>query len=121
MWHAVGNVDKRHDPIVYEGDRPKTVTVHNAGPSTVYVKGWLTVSLSDGTLVRIRPLRGWTVGDTDGKLGPPDFKLELRPGNQRTISAALIRASIKQTAEDLGQTESEQTPEYAAIGWHIHS
>jgi hypothetical protein len=85
MWHIVIPVAVGHEPIVYEGQRPASILLLNAGPAIVKANAWPALS-------NIK--------------GPASIRLELRPGDQRALTGALVRL----------QTDG---PDFAAVGARV--
>jgi hypothetical protein len=95
MWHGVVPVSSGYDPIISETEAPAVLTVVNAGPGAVELRGWHDPQpRTDAT---------------------PNVKMELRAGAMRTVQGRLFRVHIK--APDVhGGT---QPGEFAAIAWRL--
>src|SRR5688572_29788891 len=74
MWHSVTAVEHGYNPIVFEGQQPAILTLLNVGPGTVALLAW-----------DAREAMGAT----------PDVKVEVRPGSQRILRAALVRVALQ--------------------------
>jgi hypothetical protein len=97
MWDGITHVAPNHDPIIYEGLRPATLVVTNAGPAGVSLLAWQSHAPKDPK---------------------PDIQIQLWPGNTRSVSASLVRARLM---EGVGvAAPSLKIPAaYAALGWRV--
>ena len=104
MWDSIFPVTNDHDPIVAEGTLPIQCWIFNAGPGDIETQVW-----SDwGNEISI-----------EGKIldkKQPDFKLELRPGNQRFITGSFLRLGIKKS-DNFSKVSGNN--EFAAVGIRI--
>ena len=94
MNDGITYITERHNPIIYEGKTPAGIIVINAGPSSIEVLGWETLRPSEGQ--------------------EPEIRIKLWPGNMRSVSANLIRATLYSDGPNI-----EQGAPYSAIGWRI--
>jgi hypothetical protein len=93
MYQGVTYVDPSHDPVLYEGSRPATVVVTNAGPGQVTVKAW---------------------DETEPQpTAKPQARLRLSPGNHRIVSGRLVRVSAL--------PDQSTGPSFAAVGWSVQA
>jgi len=92
---GVTYVEPNHNPIIHEGMEPATVVITNAGPGGVEVRVWL----------ELQPR---------GSKQDPFARLQLRPGNTRSVSGCLIRVAVHPSPPGL-----PLTPQFAALGWKV--
>jgi hypothetical protein len=92
MWDCVTAVDENHGPILYEGTESCAVVIINAGPASVEIGAWDVTNPAKGEVGSV--------------------KLQLRPGNMRIVSGALVRAALT----DEIPTASGR---FAALGWRV--
>jgi hypothetical protein len=96
MYDGFVHVDENHDPIVYEGTDRAKLSVMNGGPATIELRCW---------------------NDTKPTRENPDSKVELRPGNIKTVSGSLLRLRIKNGY--LPQISKQTNEGTAAAGWRL--
>jgi hypothetical protein len=87
MWHAITPVTSEHDPVLCEGSEKENVLILNAGPAPVSARAWST---------------------PDSIHKEPNFKVELRAGDQRVISGSLVRVKLLVS-----------TKPFAAVAWQL--
>lgn len=75
MWHCIVPVVAGGESVMCEAREPLTLVVCNAGPATI-------------------ELVAWQAGSSDACMHP-DLRLELRPGAQRVLTAAVVRARVR--------------------------
>ena len=103
MWDSVLPITKGHNPIIAEGALPIKCIVFNAGPANIEAQVWAEwgnhIAIDGSQIMK----------------DEPDFRLELRPGNQRIISGSFFRAKLKPS----DQSGNGSNGEFAAIGVKI--
>jgi hypothetical protein len=100
---GVTYVEPSYSPIIHEGMEPATVVITNAGPAGVEVRVW----------IELQP---------PGTQQDPFARLELRPGNTRSVSGCLIRAAIHTPhppAMPQGRPLPSPAAPFAALGWKV--
>src|SRR5437763_14004678 len=90
---GVTYVEPSYSPIIHEGIEPATVVITNAGPAGVEVRVWAEL---------LPP----------GSEQNPLARLQLRPGNTRSVSRRLIRV-----AGHSSPPYPPQLPPFAAPRW----
>jgi hypothetical protein len=105
MWHSITPVTLGYDPIVMEGDKIISVLLFNAGPGTVEVRVW----------------KYWPGNNNNdpyyrNNIDQPDYKLQIRAGNQRLISGSFTRLRIINTDQSSYPPTNES---FAAVAWRI--
>jgi len=99
MWHAVSSVLPNYDPVIYEGHEEQTAVILNAGPGTIEARAW-----SHPETFRKEPLA----------------HLEMRPGDERAISGALIRLSLKVGHGGAAPMSAQGLP-FASAAWRLET
>jgi hypothetical protein len=101
MYHTITPVISNHDPIIIEGGMETQILMFNAGPSTIEAQVW-------------KDWKGKENGNYLENSNEPNFKLELRAGNQKIISGSFIRIAIKDDKIDIANKQN-----FAAVGSRI--
>lgn len=100
---GVTYVEPSYSPIIHEGMESATVVITNAGPAGIEVRVWID---------RQPP----------GSEQEPTIRLELRPGNTRSVNGRLIRAGIR-TSPSPAPAQPHGVPlpplQFAALGWKV--
>ncbi|AWH85219.1 hypothetical protein HYN59_08850 [Flavobacterium album] len=96
MYQIITPVTENHNPIIVEGNLLTQTLLFNAGPSVIEAQVW-------------HRWRGKEKGKFQEDAYEPNFKIELRPGNQKIVTGSFIRVGLK-------QIENSNEEKFAAIG-----
>lgn len=84
MYHTITPITSSHNPIIIEQEKPVQLIVFNAGPANIQADVWTA-------------WEGKKEGRFPENADEPNFRLELRAGNEKIISGAFVRIKIKES------------------------